>query len=162
MTKADAAKVVALLSALFCGRMSEESMRAWMLELEEYKAEDAIAGVREHGRTADHPSLRECIECIERHRNARALRERQRLDRLALPAQADPDPEQQARCKAARDAAIAQVLKRVSIDAPRPAEEPKRIGPNGHETMTPAELEERKRRLREMAEQLEQLEQEGA
>lgn len=149
----EAIKVIGLLTTYFPGRLQEESVASWALEILSYNYADGIAGAREHGRTAEHPSLAGLIAGIEAERRRRCDRMAQDLGRKALTTNATPDLEQQARSRAARDAAIAQVLGRVSVPTLETVE-PKTWRPNGHTQQTEDQAEARRKLLREQAGQL--------
>lgn len=153
MTELEARRLMATLNVYFGGRITKETMVAWAKEMKSYTLDDAITGVREHARTAPHPQLADLLLRIEEARQQRAVRERQKLDTAALPANASPDPEQEERLRAARAKAREAVLGVKSMPAATASSQPR--APRRHETMTDEEIAARKQKLAEQAAMLE-------
>lgn len=116
MTNEEALKVCAVLAATFPARIPLETVRAWARALAPYERVDAEAGVDRLGRTAEHPSLKAFVECIEAERAARLSRTSSAGQRPELVANATPDPEQALRSRIARSIAFDIVAKRIPKD----------------------------------------------
>lgn len=159
MTEDEAQKLMAMLAAYMPGRLPEATQIAWAVELKAYSFNAGLAGVREHARTAEHPSLKDIIDCIDRERIRLANLERQRIDRLALPERAaglDADRHDRT-ARAAREARllVERLAQKKAMPKPDMSAAPPTIARNGHEAQTPQEAELRVRLLREQAERLE-------
>lgn len=112
MTKAEALALTAMVGAYFPGRLTEETARAWALELETHHREDGIAAVRALGRGARHPSLSDLFEHLRHAKQAREADENARRPRIAAHAEVTDGARR--RDRVAKEVACDMALRRLA------------------------------------------------